>query len=263
LKNILLSLICLAALAANAQVTDTVKKPPVDSIKKDITSVPDTVKQLHSKGWTYIPPVAMVTYGILSLAVPPIRHIDFYLARRIKTSDPTFHSKVEDFLQAGPVVLVYGLNLVGDHGKNRFVDRTALLALSGGILTIVDGLKFVTHRARPYSTDKLSFPSGHTGAAFLAAEFLAQEYSDKSPVYSVIGYTMAATTGVLRLYDREHWFSDIVAGAGFGMLSVKAAYLIYPSIRKIFTHKDKQGRSTMIMPSYQYGAPGLAFAMTL
>jgi membrane-associated phospholipid phosphatase len=128
---------------------------------------------------------------------------------------------------------------------------------------MADGLKFVAHRKRPYSNDPLSFPSGHTGAAFLAAEYLAQEYSDKSPLYSIVGYTLATGTSIFRLYNHEHWFSDCVAGAGFGILSTKVAYLVYPYIREKLTHKGKQGRSTLIMPTYQDNAPGLYFAMQL
>jgi len=262
-KNIIFALACVITLQASAQVTDTTgKKNLGDSLKKDLKT-PDTVKQLHAQKWSYIVPAGMVGYGLLSLGVQPIRHIDYYIAGRIKTSDPNFNSKVDNFTQLAPVVMVYALNLVGDHGKNRFVDRTALLVLSGGILTVVDGLKFVTHRDRPYSHDPLSFPSGHTGAAFLAAEYLAEEYSEKSPIYGVIGYSFAITTSVMRLYNREHWFSDVVAGAGFGILSTKAAYWLYPKIRNALTHKDKHGRSTMVMPSFQYGVPGATFAMQL
>jgi len=225
--------------------------------------VPGTVKPLYSKPGSYIVPVVLVGYGALSFVVTPIRHFDYYIKARIARSDPNFNSKIDDYLQVAPGVLVYALNLAGDEGQNRFVDRTGLLALSGAILTITDGTKYLAHRNRPYGTDPLSFPSGHTGAAFLFAEFLAQEYSWKSPWYGVIGYTMATTTAVMRMYNRAHWFSDCVAGAGFGMLSTKAAYLIYPSIRKVFSHKDKHGRSSMVMPSYQDGMPGLVFAMEL
>jgi membrane-associated phospholipid phosphatase len=255
LKKIIFALFCIAALQANAQVAD--------SVKKDVVNAPDTTKRLHSKAWSYVPPVALVAYGGLSFVVTPIRNFDYYVRARIARSDPNYNSKAADYLQLAPAVLVYGLNLVGDDGKNRFVDRTALLALSGLILTGADGLKYVAHRVRPYGNDPLSFPSGHTGAAFLAAEFLSEEYSEKSPWYGVIGYTCATATGVLRLYGRAHWFSDCVAGAGLGMLSVKASYWLYPHIRNALTHKNKQGRSTMIMPSYQYGAPGLSFAMQL
>jgi len=70
-------------------------------------------------------------------------------------------------------------------------------------------------------------------------------------------------TGIFRMYNRDHWFSDVVAGAGFGVLSTKAAYLIYPYLRNKLTHKSKSGKSTMVMPTYQNGTPGLSFAMQL
>jgi len=262
-KKIIFVLACAATLQASAQLTDTTRKKNLgDSLKKDL-KVPDTVKQLHAQKWSYIVPAGLVVYGFSSFAIQPVRNIDYYIAARIKRSDPNFNSKIDNFIQVAPIAMVYGLNLVGDHGKNRFVDRTALLVLSGGILTVVDGLKFVTHRDRPYSHDPLSFPSGHAGAAFLAAEYLAEEYSEKSPIYGYIGYGFAVTTSVMRLYNREHWFSDVVAGAGFGILSTKAAYWLYPHIRNALTHKDKHGRSTMVMPTYQDGAPGVVFAMQL
>jgi membrane-associated phospholipid phosphatase len=251
----LLITLVLTVIRTNAQVADTVKK--------DFATVPDGATYSQSRPGTYLPPVILVSYGVLSFVVTPIRHVDYYFKARIEQSSPTFNSKLDDYLQLSPVILVYGLNLAGVEGKNRFVDRTALLALSGVILTVTDGLKYVAHRRRPYGTDPLSFPSGHTGAAFLAAEYLAQEYSEKSPLYGVLGYTIATATGILRAYDRAHWFSDIVAGAGFGILSTKAAYLVYPYLRSKLTHKDKRGRSTMVMPTYQEGMPGLSFAMQL
>ena len=263
MKKIVFALLCMIAFETSAQVVDTSKNRQAAPIKKDLATAPDTVKHLHSKGWTWIPPAALVGYGFSSFIITPVRNVDYYVRARIARSDPNYNSKVADYLQVAPVVLVYGLNLAGVEGKNRFVDRTALLVLSGGILTAVDGLKFITHRQRPYGNDKLSFPSGHTGAAFLTAEFMAQEFSGKSEWYGVVAYTCAATTGVLRLYGRDHWFSDVVAGAGFGILSTKAAYFVYPYIRNALTHKDKHGRSTMIMPTYQYGAPGVSFAMQL
>ena len=262
-KKLLLISFCIVTITASAQVTDTAKKNIGDTIKKDITRVPDTVKHLHSQKWSYIVPAGFVAYGFSSFVFSPIRNFDYYIAGRIKTSAPNFSSKIDDYTQIAPAALVYILNFAGDKGKNGFVDRTALLTLSGLILTGVDGLKFVMHRDRPYSHDPLSFPSGHSGAAFLTAAFLAEEYSEKSPVYGVIGYSFATVTSIMRLYNREHWFSDIVAGAGFGILSVKAAYWAYPYIRKALTHKDKHGRSTMVMPSFQYGAPGLSLAMQL
>jgi len=214
------------AFEANAQVADTSRQATPDPIKKDTSISAASKRPPYYKPRTFLPPVILVAVGVSSFVIKPVRRFDYYVRARVAASAPNFNSKVDDYLQVAPGVLVYGLNLAGDLGKNRFVDRTALVALSGLILTGADGLKFVAHRVRPYGTDPLSFPSGHTGAAFLAAEFLAQEYSEKSPWYGVVGYTMATTTGIMRLYGRAHWFSDVVTGAGLGILTTKAAYLV-------------------------------------
>ena len=66
------------------------------------------------------------------------------------------------------------------------------------------------------------------------------------------------------MYNHDHWFSDVVAGAGFGILSTKAAYLIYPYIRnalsKDVNHKGKKKHySRALMPTYQDGVTGISF----
>jgi len=264
LKNIVVILLCAISLGASAQVKDTTKKKLADTIKKDILTVPDTVKKLHSKPLALIPPAVLIGYGFSSFAINPVRRIDFWVQGRYHRATPTFNTNAESYFLFTPVVMVYGLNLVGIEGKNRFVDRTALLGLSAVVLGGSElALKHVTHRLRPNLADYYSFPSGHTGAAFLAAEFLAQEYGDKSPWYTVTGYTFAVTTGIFRLANRDHWFSDVVAGAGFGILSTKAAYLVYPYIRNALTHTDKKGRKATLVPTYENGTPGLSFAMQL
>lgn len=264
MKKILIVLFCVVSLKLEAQVKDTTKRNLGDTIKKDLFTAPDTVKKLHSNPLSLIPPAALIGYGVASFVIHPLRRIDYYLAGEIKKTSPGFKTNAESFFLFTPIVMVYGLNLVGVEGKNTFIDRTALLGLSaafvGGSEEIV---KKASHRLRPNGKDYLSFPSGHTGLAFMGAEFLAQEYSSKSPVYTVVGYTFAVATGVFRMYNRDHWFSDVVAGAGFGILSTKAAYLVYPYLRNALTHKGKDGRSTMIMPTYQDGVPGLSFAMQL
>ena len=259
----------LAPFAANAQVTDSAKnatdtgKIKLTDTAQKVIPARDLSHYVYHKPGTYIVPVVLVAYGVSSFVIKPVRNVDYFFEGYVHRTDPNYNSKAADYLQLAPAAMVYVLNLAGDEGQNRFVDRTALLALSGAILTIADGTKYLGHRDRPYGTDPLSFPSGHTGAAFLAAEFLAQEYSWKSPWYGVIGYTMATTTGILRIYGRAHWFSDCVAGAGIGMFSTKLAYVLYPHIRKIFVHKDKNGKSAMLLPTAVQGAPGLVFAMQL
>ena len=237
----------------------------IDSVKKDLLTAPDTVKHLHSKFLSLVPPAALITYGGISFAIPALRRLDYSINNEILKTDPGFSSaKTENYFQFAPVILVYGLNLAGISGKNTFLDRTILLGLSGGFVSIAtSSLKHATHRLRPNGADYLSFPSGHTSTAFAGAEFMAQEYSQKSPWYGVAGYTIATVTGIFRLYNHDHWFSDVVAGAGVGIISTKLSYLVYPYLRNALTRTDKKGKSSMLVPTYQDGMAGFTFAMEL
>jgi membrane-associated phospholipid phosphatase len=256
LKKTLLILLSFICLQARAQIGDT--------IKKDLLTAPDTVKHLHSKPLALIGPSALVLYGGLSFVIQPIRQLDYNINTSILRNDPNFNTNAESYFQFAPIILVYGLNMVGIEGKNRFIDRTALIGLSGAILGITtEIIKHSAHRLRPNGSDYLSFPSGHTTTAFAGAEFMAQEYDAKSPLYGVAAYAIATTTGVFRLYNHDHWFSDVVAGAGFGILSTKVAYLIYPYIRNQITHGDKKAKDTVIMPTYNDGVLGMSFVKTL
>ena len=280
MKKVIYIILCLAGFNASAQVTDTTKKVNIaDTLKKDLFTAPDTVKHLRSKAWAMVPPSILVAYGASNFFFHPVRRLDISINNDIMEDAPNFRHHPENYFQYTPVALVYALNLVGVHGKNTFVDRTLIFAMAEGMMSITTfGLKKATHRLRPDGSNYYSFPSGHTANAFLGAEFMAQELGDKSIGYSAVGYGFATATGILRMYNRDHWFSDVVAGAGFGILSTKAAYLLYPYIRnRLFkagrekeNNKDvpvelkKQSKSSsIIMPSYNEGVLGLHFAMQL
>lgn len=265
MTKILLALFCFISVEAGAQqIADASRLNLGDTIKKDLFTTPDTVKHLHSKVTAFVAPAALIGYGALSFAVHPIRRFDYFVHDNITEHYPTFHSVLESYFQFSPIAAVYVLNLAGVEGKNRFVDRSALLVLSYGIMAGTTSItKHQAHRLRPNNGNYLSFPSGHTATAFTGAEFLAQEYSEKSVWYGVAGYTVAAATGVFRIGNRDHWFSDTVAGAGYGILSTKLSYLVYPYIKDFLTHKGKSGKTTMLMPTYQDSTPGLYLTMQL
>jgi membrane-associated phospholipid phosphatase len=282
MKRLLYIILILFVFKANAQVrTDTTtKKNIADTLKKDLFTAPDTVRKLHSKPWALVPPAVLVAYGITSFYAPPLRQLDHSIYDETAKHDFIPSAHLENFFQYTPVVLVYAVNLVGIHGKNTFVDRTLIYALSQGMLELTAfSLKHATHRTRPNGSDRYSFPSGHTANAFNGAEFMSQELGGKSIAFSVIGYTFATTTGVFRIYHQDHWFSDVIAGAGLGILSSKGAYLLYPYIRNAFTKPDKdksknqaipidqrkpkQSKNKILLPSFQDGTLGLQFAMQL
>ncbi len=138
-----------------------------------------------------------------------------------------YRGHFEDYAQYAPLATVYALNVFGIKGKNNFGNRTAL-AIKSILLNeiIVTNLKTWTHVQRP-SGDARSFPSGHTSFAFAMAQFMHKEYGGISPWFSIGAYSCAATVGIMRVAKNAHWISDVVAGAGIGMLSTELVYLTH------------------------------------
>ncbi|MDB5146097.1 MAG: hypothetical protein JWQ57_117 [Mucilaginibacter sp.] len=250
----------------------------IDTLKKDLFTAPDTVAHLHSKLSSLVLPSIMIVYGTSSFYFHPVRRLDHSVYNQTLKHDWVPDNHMENYFQYAPVILTYGLNLAGIHGKNTFVDRSMTYLLAQGMVQLtVFSLKKATHRVRPNGANSYSFPSGHSANAFAGAEFMAQELDEKSPYYGFLGYAFAATTGVFRIYHKDHWLSDVVAGAGFGILATKGAYLLYPVIRNNLTPsarekeknrvgadlKQKKKKEMILLPSFNDGAIGLQFAMQL
>ena len=90
---------------------------------------------------------------------------------------------------------------------------------------VVEALKYSVNRPRPYeqyvfihpydaSEKGKSFPSGHTSTAFATATALSLEC--KKWYVVVPAYTWASLVGYARLYQGEHYPSDVLAGAVIG-----------------------------------------------
>ena len=86
-------------------------------------------------------------------------------------------------------------------------------------------LKHAFGRERPDATMKKSswrsggdsFPSGHTAAAFAAAQVFIDSRPSEEPAWRIAAYSLGALTAYARMEDNMHWFSDTVAGAALGM----------------------------------------------
>ncbi|WP_254084698.1 phosphatase PAP2 family protein [Dawidia cretensis] len=160
---------------------------------------------------------------------------------------PNFRHHADDYLQHSPILIVYGLNWLGVEGKNDFANRTAILIkteMMVGILTF--SLKRITAVPRPDTKQLTSFPSGHTAQAFAAATFMAREYGHKNIWYSIGAYTVATGVGAMRVMNNRHWISDVMVGAGIGILSTNMAYLTH----QYRWGKKNKGGQTTVMPSY-------------
>jgi hypothetical protein len=205
--------------------------------------VKNSTAEKSSRFKSLVIPVAFIAYGITAIENDGLQQLDHSTRTELKEDHGNFVTHIDNYLQYSPVVAVYALNGLGVKGKNGLKDRTIIYGLSSIISTaIVLPLKQITHIQRPDNSGFNSFPSGHTTTVFAAAEFLRQEYKNVSPWYGIAGYTIATSVGVLRLYNNKHWVSDVVAGAGLGILSAKLAYWLYPVIKKKLFH---QRRSTI------------------
>jgi membrane-associated phospholipid phosphatase len=206
-----------------------------------------------------IVPGILVAYGFTALNSHGLKSLNQKVKEEIWTEDPHKKTTIDNYLQFGPGIAVYALNLAGIHGKHNFKDRTMIYLMSNLFAEgTVFSLKGITHQLRPDGSTYNSFPSGHTAEAFASAEFMRQEYKDVSPWYGVAGYAMATATGMLRMYNNRHWLSDVVTGAGIGIASTRLAYWLYPIMQHALG--KSQPVNSVLMPSYQNGSFGLAFA---
>jgi hypothetical protein len=207
-------------------------------------------------------PTAMIGYGAFALSNKELKRLNLTVRKGVWENRNNGNGRplhIDDFTLAAPAVAVYALNIAGVKGKNNFVDRSLIYGMS---ILIGNGaassIKRIADVVRPDSSNTLSFPSGHTTKAFIAAEFMRQEYKHLSPWYGIAAYTVAAGTGFLRMYNNKHWFNDVVAGAGVGILSTRLSYWLYPKLKNVFVKDKKEKNSgTVFMPTYQNGAFGV------
>jgi hypothetical protein len=216
--------------------------------------------QLKFSAKQLIIPAVLMTYGVVAIESDYLKLLNSELRDELKEHiDERF--SIDDFSQYAPMATVYLLNNIGIEGKNNLKDRSIILATSYVMMSATTlGIKSWTQIERPDGSSTNSFPSGHTATAFAGAEFLWQEYKDVNIWYGISGYAVAAGTGFFRIYNGRHWLSDVAMGAGIGILSTKAAYWMYPFLKKhLFTEERKS--TSMIAPFYNGKQTGLGFVM--
>jgi membrane-associated phospholipid phosphatase len=125
--------------------------------------------------------------------------------------------------------ILYGVGAILKNDKARY---TALKGGEAFLLGFVTDqlLKQLTHRHRPYQDDpanaylwdgpfepisNTSFASGHSTAAFAVATVIATSYA-KTIWVPIVCYTVAGLTAASRVYNNDHWFSDVFIGSAIG-----------------------------------------------
>ncbi|MFV5696590.1 phosphatase PAP2 family protein [Flavobacterium sp. LB3P122] len=216
-------------------------------------------KQIQYNAKQLIIPGVLIGYGIIGIGSDQLEAFNFEIREEVKENiDRKF--SIDDFSQYTPAAATYALQAFGIKGKNNIRDKTIILASSYLIMGLtVNSLKKITKVERPDGSGFNSFPSGHTATAFMGAELLYQEYKDTSIWYGISGYIVATGTGAFRMYNNRHWLTDVVAGAGIGILSTKAAYWLYPTINKLFASKENTNKKSTFIPYYDGKQLGFGF----
>ena len=196
-----------------------------------VKSAGDSIPSVEYNTKQWIVPAALFTAGSGIAAIPSLRKLESKVYDGFNPKRQSTH--IDDYIQYLPALAVFSLDAAGLKGKNKPQQQLLLYALANvSAAVIVKPMKGIIGRARPDKSDFRSFPSGHTSTAFVAAEFLHQEYGHYSPWISAAGYATAAATGYIRLYNNQHWLGDVMAGAAIGMASTKLVYWMKREINK-------------------------------
>jgi membrane-associated phospholipid phosphatase len=212
------------AATADAQVQDTINKKTPLFVGKDA-----------------------LILGAFTLGTVAVAPLDIAVAKRLQypwVQENRFLKRSATGLRllAVPGSLITGAALYGiarADGQRRLQALGLHSVESILIADVVGGtIKLVAGRARPYadidnpadfqlfrgfSDNKYrSFPSGHTINAFAFASTLTREvqfwYPHSAFYVGTVFYGGAALMGVSRIYNNQHWASDVMAGAALGTL---------------------------------------------
>ncbi len=140
---------------------------------------------------------------------------------------PRFRFHLDDYTQYAPGVVMLGLKAFGVKGRSSWARMLVGDAVAISLMaSVVNTVKHKVSVVRPDGSNDHSFPSGHTATAFMTATMLAKEYGHKSPWVGIAAYATASSTGFMRMANNKHWLSDVLTGAGVGILSTELGYWV-------------------------------------
>lgn len=217
-----------ASVTVSAQITDSLGKVCLVPAAREGGFARYIDRRTSTKGYrmTFIA-VPLIVGG----AVMSVYDTDF---RRLRNGYvKSFHHDYDDYLQYAPAAVMLGLKAFGVKGRSSWGRMLVSDAFSVGLMAAaVNSLKYSFRVMRPDGSTRNSFPSGHTATVFMTATMLHKEYGHRSPWYSIGAYTVATVTGVTRQLNNRHWMSDVMVGAGIGILATEFGYFLADLIFK-------------------------------
>jgi len=212
------------AVTAQAQVQDTINKKTPLFVGKDA-----------------------LLLGAFMLGTAAVAPIDMKIASRLQyqgTQENQFLGRAATGFRLlgdpGSVVVGTGVYLIGRAGGNRRVESVGLHSVESILLADIlgGGIKMLAGRQRPvydirgpynfqlwrgFAGDQYrSFPSGHTITAFAFASTVTREsqfwWPHSAWYVGTVFYGGASLVGLSRIYNNQHWASDVMAGAALGTI---------------------------------------------
>ncbi len=181
-------------------------------------------------------PMIVLGSGVAVMLTNEKAQLDLYVRDALKGGR---RYTVDDYSIYAPLVTDIGLTLAKVPSKHGLQDKAGLYILSSLFNAIlVYPAKQILGRQRPDGSDYRSFPSGHTSNAFVGAQYFWMEYHDTNALLGSVGFLSASLTGYFRIYNDKHWVSDVLCGAGIGMISTRIAYWVYPVLKKKWFNKN-------------------------
>jgi len=175
-----------------------------------------------------------------------------------------FKTEIDNYTQYFGPFMATGLKIAGVEGRSDWGRYIASTAMSYAIMAVfVNSIKYTAKELRPDGSTRNSWPSGHTATAFVGATILHKEYGlTRSPWYSVAGYGVATATGVMRVLNNRHWVSDVLSGAGIGIMSGELGYALSDLLfkgRGLLRGDISSNRSIIDHPSFFSVSMGIGF----
>ncbi|WP_299184456.1 phosphatase PAP2 family protein [uncultured Aquimarina sp.] len=248
----LLLLVCLCINTTNAQFTEA----PASKVDFKTSKQTERKKPKRNLFTKRVIPFTLIASGIL------LSTSDFEksLQRDIRgyTGD-NFYLNIDDYTRYAPIVQMYAADIFGVASRNHWFDQTKNLLISSLVTSAATTiLKKEVDKARPGDPTQLnSFPSGHTSMAFVSAAVLYEEFIDSSPLLAYSGYIFAITTGSLRMMNNKHYLSDVLVGAGIGILTTR---LVYHYEHLISWNPFKNVEDIAFAPQFTGDSVGLYFS---
>ena len=150
-------------------------------------------------------------------------------------------TSADEYLRFIPAAMAVGLNFLdvpSMHGTRDILLETSMSLAT--VFIVGKGMKLLIDSPRPDGSDSRSFPSGHCALAFAGAELVRCEYGWK---WGIAAYSAASAVAVLRLYNDAHWLSDVLAGAGIGILSAQLSRVLLRPVNRML------GLDVAVVPS--------------